>query len=81
LLDSAFEQFSPTQLVYRFETSGQPRVWGNKQAYYWQQYQLHHQKMAADQEWRHSQFTHDYALVYEEQAQYINAAWSEFDAR
>jgi type VI secretion system protein ImpI len=37
--------------------------------------------MAADQEWRHSQFTHDYALVYEEQAQYINAAWSEFDAR
>ncbi len=81
LLDSAFEQFSPTQLIYRFETSGQPTKWGNKQAYYWQQYQLHHQKMAADQEWRHSQFIHDYARVYEEQAQYINAAWSEFDAR
>ncbi|MDD2341642.1 MAG: type VI secretion system-associated FHA domain protein TagH [Tolumonas sp.] len=80
-LDSAFEQFSPTQLIYRFETSGQHNKWGNKQAYYWQQYQLHHQKMAADQEWRHSQFTHDYARVYEEQAQYIHAAWSEFDAR
>lgn len=81
LLDSAFEQFSPTQLIYRFETSGQSGRWGNKQAYYWQQYQLHHQKMAADQEWRHSQFINDYARVYEEQAQYINAAWSEFDAR
>jgi len=81
LLDSAFEQFSPTQLVYRFETSGQVNKWGNKQAYYWQQYQLHHQKMAADHEWRQSQFTHDYARVYEEQAQYINAAWSEFEAR
>lgn len=81
LLDSVFEQFSPTQLIYRFETSGQPNKWGNRQAYYWQQYQLHHQKMAADQEWRHSQFIHDYARVYEEQSQYINAAWSEFDAR
>ncbi len=81
LLDSVFEQFSPTQLIYRFETSGQPNKWGNKQAYYWQQYQLHHQKMAADQEWRHSQFIHDYARVYEEQAQYINTAWSEFDVR
>lgn len=81
LLDSVFEQFSPTQLIYRFETSGQPNKWGNKQAYYWQQYQLHHQKMSADQEWRHSQFIHDYARVYEEQAQYINTAWSEFDVR
>ena len=81
ILDSVFEQFSPTQLVYRFETAGKPGKWGSKDAYYWQQYQLHHQKMSGDQEWRQSQFIKDYARVYEEQAQYINAAWSELDAR
>ncbi len=81
ILDSVFEQFSPTQLIYRFETSGKPGKWGSKDAYYWQQYQLHHQKMSGDQEWRQSQFIKDYARVYEEQAQYINAAWSELDAR
>lgn len=81
ILDAAFEQLSPTQLVYRFETTGKPGKWSNKDAYYWQQYQLHHQKLSGDQEWRQSQFIKDYARVYEEQAQYINAAWSEFDAR
>ena len=81
ILDSVFEQFSPTQLVYRFETAGKPGKWGSKDAYYWQQYQLHHQKMSGDQEWRQSQFIKDYARVYEEQEQYINAAWSELDAR
>ena len=81
ILDSVFEQFSPTQLIYRFETSGKSGKWGSKDAYYWQQYQLHHQKMSGDQEWRQSQFIKDYARVYEEQAQYINAAWSELDAR
>ena len=81
LLDAAFEQLSPTQLVYRFETASKPGKWSNKDAYYWQQYQLHHQKLSGDQEWRQSQFIKDYARVYEEQAQYINAAWSEFDAR
>lgn len=81
ILDTAFEQLSPTQLVYRFETAGKPGKWSNKDAYYWQQYQLHHQKLSGDQEWRQSQFIKDYARVYEEQAQYINAAWSEFDAR
>jgi type VI secretion system protein ImpI len=81
IIDSVFEQFSPSQLVYRFETSGKPGKWSNKDAHYWQQYQLHHQKIASDQEWRQSQFIKDYARVYEEQAQYINAAWSDFDAR
>jgi Uncharacterized conserved protein, contains FHA domain len=81
ILDSVFEQFSPTQLIYRFEASGKPGKWGSKDAYYWQQYQSHHQKMSGDQEWRQSQFIKDYARVYEEQAQYINAAWSEVDAR
>ena len=81
VLDAVFDQLSPTQLVYRFETTGKPGKWGNKEAYYWQQYQLHHQKLSGDQEWRQSQFIKDYARGYEEQAQYINAAWSEFDAR
>lgn len=81
ILDAAFDQLSPTQLVYRFETTGKPGKWGNKAAYYWQQYQLYHQKLSGDQEWRQSQFIKDYARGYEEQAQYINAAWSEFDAR
>lgn len=81
ILDTAFEQLSPTQLVYRFETAGKPGKWGSKEAYYWQQYQLHHQKLSGDQEWRQSLFIKDYARIYEEQAQYISAAWSEFDAR
>lgn len=77
LMDSVFEQFSPVQLAYHFETQGKPSRWTNKDAFYWQQYQLHHKKMAADDEWRQSQFIKDYAKSYEEQAQYINAAWSE----
>lgn len=77
LLDSIFEQFAPMQLKYRFETQGKPSRWTNMDAFYWQQYQQHHQKMAADEEWRQSQFIKDYAKSYEEQAQYINAAWTD----
>ncbi|WP_024871773.1 type VI secretion system-associated FHA domain protein TagH [Tolumonas lignilytica] len=75
--DAVFDQLSPTRLTYRFENAGKASRWGNKAAYYWQQYQLHHQQLSSDQEWRQSQFIQDYARVYEEQTQYINAAWSD----
>lgn len=77
--DSTFDVFSPANLVYRFEREGKPGAFTSKEAFYWQQYQRYFQKLSGDVEWRQSQFMHDYTRIYEEQAQYIHTAWTEFE--
>ncbi len=79
--DASFATFAPTQLVYRFEQQGKPGRFTSKKAYYWQQFEQYFQKLSSDQEWRQSQFLHDYTRIYEEQAQYIHAAWTEFEGK
>lgn len=79
--DATFDAFSPAQLVYRFEQQGKPGRFTSKEAFYWQQYEQYFRKLSGDQEWRQSQFMQDYTRIYEEQAHYIHAAWTEFEGK